>query len=185
MYTQQTQRIEVIVRKEGGGGEKGNKEVDTEEAGNGNNKSFGERATKAVRIVAKAQIMHGIAVAKHIANAGINFWVGGLGYENGDEAYQQRVSRQIEVVQDHVNTAISIGMGAAAGAMAGSVVPGIGNVVGFVVGGTLSAINSATGLISKYEGRKRDYNFKMFKENNAIEYKRARANLSLTTGRLR
>lgn len=184
MYTQQTQRIEVIVRKEGGGGEKGNREVDTEEAGNGN-KSFGERATKAVRVVAKAQIMHGIAVAKHVANAGINFWVGGLGYENGDEAYQQRVGRQIEIVQDHVNTAISIGMGAAAGAMAGSVVPGIGNVVGFVVGGTLSAINSATGLISKYKGRERDYNFKMFKENNAIEYKRARANLSLTTGRLR
>ncbi len=184
MYTQQTQRIEVIVRKEGGGGEKGNKEIDTEEAGN-SNKSSGERATKAVRIVAKAQIMHGIAVAKHIANAGVNFWVGGLGYETGDEAYQQRVGRQVEIVQDATNAATSIAMGAMAGAMAGSVVPGIGTVIGGVVGGTLSAINSAVGLFSKYEGRKRDFNFKVFKENNAIEYKRARANLSLTTGRLR
>jgi hypothetical protein len=129
--------------------------------------------------------MHGIAVAKHIANTGINFWVGGLGYENGDEAYQQRVGRQVEIVQDATNTATSIAMGAMAGAMAGSVVPGIGTVIGGIVGGVLSTANSAAGLISKYEGRKRDYNFKMFKENNAIEYKRARANLSLTTGRLR
>lgn len=185
MHTQQTQRIEVIVRKEGGGGEKGNKEVDTEEAGSSNNKSSSGRVSKAVRIVAKAQIMHGIAVAKHVANAGINFWVGGLGYENGDEAYQQRVGRQIEIVQDATNTATSIAMGAMAGAMAGSVVPVVGTVIGGLVGGLLSTANSATGLITKYEGRKRDYNFKMFKENNAIEYKRARANLSLTTGRLR
>lgn len=184
MYTQQTQRIEVIVRKEGGGGEKGNKEVDTEEAGN-SNKSFGERATKAVRIVAKAQIMHGIAVAKHIANAGVNFWVGGLGYETGDEAYQQRVGRQVEIVQDATNTATSIAMGAMAGAMAGSVVPVIGTVIGGVVGGLLSTANSAAGLISKYMGRQRDFDFKMFKENNAIEYKRARAKINLTTGRLR
>ena len=184
MYTQQTQRIEVIVRKEGGGGEKGNKEVDTEEAGN-SNKSLGERATKAVRIVAKAQIMHGIAVAKHIANAGVNFWVGGLGYETGDEAYQQRVGRQVEIAQDATNTATSIAMGAMAGAMAGSVVPGIGTIIGGIVGGVLSTANSTAGLISKYMGRQRDFDFKMFKENNAIEYKRARAKINLTTGRLR
>lgn len=183
MYTQQTQRIEVIVRKEGGGGEKGNKETDVEEAGS--DKSSGTKAGKVVKTVAKAQIMHGIAVAKHAANTAVNYWVGGLGYENGDEAYQQRVGRQIEIVQDATNTATSVAMGAFAGAMAGSVVPGIGNIIGGVVGGTLSAINSGIGLFSKYEGRKRDYNFKMFKENNAIEYKRARANLSLTTGRLR
>lgn len=185
MYTQQTQRIEVIVRKEGGGGEKGNKEVDTEEAGNSNNKSSDGRVSKAVRIVAKAQIMHGIAVGKHIANAGVNFWVGGLGYETGDEAYQQRVGRQVEIVQDATNTATSVAMGAMAGAMAGSVVPVVGTVIGGVVGGLLSTANSVTGLISKYAGRQRDFDFKMFKENNAIEYKRARAKINLTTGRLR
>ena len=32
---------------------------------------------------------------------------------------------------------------------------------------------------------KRDFNYKVFKENNAIEYQRARASISLTTGRLR
>lgn len=185
MYTQQTQRIEVIVRKEGGGGEKGNKEVDTEEAGNGNAKSFGGRATKAVRVVAKAQFLHGLAVTKQVANTGINYWVGGLAYEHGDEAYQQRVGRYMEVIQDGTSAATSVAMGAAAGAMAGSVVPGIGTAIGAVVGATLSGIKTTAGLISKYEGRKRDYDFKTFKENNAIEYKRARAQINMTVGRLR
>ena len=32
---------------------------------------------------------------------------------------------------------------------------------------------------------KEEYNYKAFKENNAIAYQRARASISLTTGRLR
>ena len=46
-------------------------------------------------------------------------------------------------------------------------------------------VTSGVSLAVKYAGREREFNYKVFKENNAIEYQRARASINMTTGRLR
>ena len=176
MYYQQAQKIEVIVRKEGGNGEKGNKETDIENAGSKNEEPTGGVSKRAKRFWV-TNLTHSAAVGKQFANAAINYWQSGLSMEYGDEAYQDVVGRQIEYVQDRLNFATSVAMGATYGSFGG--VPGM--AIGAVLGGASSIISTHF----KYLNRHRDYNFKVFKENNAIEYKRARANLSLTNGRLR
>ena len=179
MLRQQSQKIEVIVRKEGGGGEKNNKETDTDKIGGQN----GEQSTDTALLSNKTKrfifvnTTHALAVSKQAFNAQLSYYIGGLGYSNGDEAYQDIVSRRVEVFQDKLNAAQNIAMGMGYGA--------VGGVPGMILGGALAAVSSQISWIQKYETRKRDYNFKVFKENNAIEYKRARAQINLTTGRLR
>ena len=179
MLRQQSQKIEVIVRKEGGGGEKNNKETDTDKIGGQN----GEQSTGTALLSKRAKrfifvnATHALAVAKQGFNANLNYWVGGMGYTQGDEAYQDRANRQIEIVQDNLSAFSNIAMGAGYGA--------VGGPVGMLLGASMAAISTAISINTKYATRKRDYSFKVFKENNAIEYKRARAQLNLTTGRLR
>ena len=60
----------------------------------------------------------------------------------------------------------------------------------FGIGGTLIGafagfLSSAISIGFRQAERVRDFNFREFKENNSIEYQRARANINLTTGRLR
>ena len=57
--------------------------------------------------------------------------------------------------------------------------------VGMIIGGSLGAISSGASIGAKYASRRRDFSYKIFKENNAIEYQRARASINYTTGRLR
>ena len=175
MYNQQPQKIEVIVRKEGGNGEKNNRETEVDNVSNNNgNSNTQSRRNKRIAIV---NMTHSFAVAKQFANAGISYWVGGLGMRSGDEAYQDRVGRQVEIMQDSLGLASSIAMGATYGSA--------GGVVGALLGAGLSATSWGISNFFKYTSREREFNFKVFKENNAIEYKRARANINLTPGRLR
>ena len=60
-----------------------------------------------------------------------------------------------------------------------------GGPIGSAIGAGLGAIQSGLSLAVKYAGREREFSYKVFKENNAIEYRRARASINLTTGRLR
>ena len=122
-------------------------------------------------------ITHGLSVAKQIGTGAVNLAISQIGNENGDQALQQSVSRQMEIFQDTTNFASSVGMGIAFGAT--------GGVPGMIMGGVFAALSSGSSLLFKYLGREREFNFKEFKENNAIEYQRARASISLTTGRLR
>lgn len=179
MLVQGSQRIEIIVRKDGGGGEKNNRETSTDSVGGKN-----ETGTTPSGLMGKnprrtmlVNATHLFAVSKQVGNSIINYWNGGLGYESGDEAYQDRVKRQIEIVQDYGNIATSTAMGAVYGAAGGP--------FGIIAGVTLGFVSSAVSNIFKYKSRQRDYDFKLFKENNAIEYQRARAKINLTTGRLR
>lgn len=178
MNYQQVQKIEVIVRKEGGNGEKGNKTTEAEDAG----KQNGEQSTSTANAIRRKRFVitnatHAYAVAKQFASAEINYRVGSTGFQHGDEAYQERVGRQMEVVNDATNAVSSIGMGITYGSFAGP--------WGAVLGGVFGALSQGISIGYKYKGRERDFSFKMFKQNNAIEYKRARANINLTTGRLR
>ena len=179
MLKQQSQKIEVIVRKEGGAGAKNAKETDTENVGSQNGEqstSTGGLSRRTKRFI-QVNSTHAFAVAKQGANALVSYIVGGLGGKSGDEAYQDKVNRQVEIVQDVGNLATSVAMGAGYGA--------VGGPVGMVLGASFALASNLISLGSKYATRERDFDFKMFKENNAVEYKRARAGINLTTGRLR
>ena len=183
MFYQGTGRIEVIVRKEGGGAsETGAKETPTDEVGGGKETTwrtsvFGSENPNRIKRIIKTNTTHALAVSKQVIDLGIEYWISGLGDKNGDQAYQDNVQRRFEVIKDVTNVASSIGMGALYGSWGGP----IGAVLGAVFGAVSSGVSTAT----KYASRERDFNYKMFKENNAIDYKRARAGINQTTGRLR
>ena len=180
VYQQGTQRIEIIVRKDSGGGQNGAKETETENVSstgtqNETQKSGGLTARQKRMI--KTNATHALAITKQVADLGLEYVVSGIGQSNGDQALQDQVSRNVEIVKDVTGFASSVAMGALYGAWGGP--------VGAVLGATFGAISTGVSTAVKYANRERDFNYKVFKENNAIEYQRARASISLTTGRLR
>lgn len=183
LYQLGTQRIEIIVRKDNGASSQGAKEKSADEVSEEQTKSTtsaqepsnnGDSARK--RFI-RVNVTHGVAVAKQVVNLGVNYAIQGIGMINGDQALQENVSRQFEVVQDVTNVASSVAMGITYGASGGP--------VGMLLGATFGLVSSISSVGFKYAGREREFNFKTFKENNSIEYQRARASISLTTGRLR
>ena len=175
------QRIEIIVKKDGGSVSQTNaKEKETDNIGGENEEySFwlGTANRDRKKRVIKTNTTHGLAVLKQGADLVMEYYVGGLAYKTGDQAYQENVQRRVEVVKDVTGFAASVGMGALYGAWGGP--------LGAVLGATFAAVSSATSIGTKYMGREREFNYKIFKENNAIEYQRARASINMTTGRLR
>lgn len=184
LYQQETQRIEIIVRKDGGTAQNGAKETDTENvtaSGSQNvdqsiGGSSGGMTARQKRII-KTNTTHALAVTKQVVDLGIEYYVSGLGQRNGDQALQEQVSRKTEMVKDVTNIASSVAMGITYGSWGGP--------IGAVLGGVFGAVSTGVSTAVKYASRERDYNYKVFKENNAIEYQRARAGINLTTGRLR
>lgn len=182
LYEQGTHRIEIVVRKDSSGGTQNNKTVDVENSGGGRQTTwrttaFGsESSTRQKRIIA-TNTTHLLSVLKQGVGLFVQYKINELSYINGDEAYSDRINRNIEQITDFTNTASNVARGMVFGAWGGP--------VGIIMGGLLGGLTSAFSLASKYETRELNYSFKVFKENNAIEYKRARANLNLTTGRLR
>lgn len=182
LYQQGTQRIEVIVRKEGGGISTSNaKETDVEDVGGRETtwrtSVFGSENPSRIKRVIKTNTTHALAVSKQVIDLGLEYWISGLGNKYGDQAYQEQVARQFEVVKDVTGFASSVAMGALYGSWGGP--------IGAVLGAVFGAVSSGVSTAVKYAGREREFNYKVFKENNAIEYQRARASINLTTGRLR
>lgn len=186
MYTQQKQRIEIIVRKDAGGGSEGAKTREpSSNINSGSDESgdtllaklTGSNSKMRQRRVLKTNATHALAVSKQVIDLGIEYYIGGIGMRSGDTALQENVSRNMEMFKDSTNVVSSIGMGALYGSWGGP--------IGAVLGAVFGAISTGASLISKYKGREREYDFKVFKEENAIEYKRARAGINMTTGRLR
>lgn len=180
LYQQGTQRIEIIVRKDSGAGQEGAKENETENVsanGTENETPSGNGLNARQKRIIKTNLTHTLAVAKQVIDLGIEYYISGIGQRNGDQALQEQVSRKVEIVKDTTNFASSVGMGALYGSWGGP--------IGAVLGATFGAVSTGASLLSKYKGRERDYDYKVFKENNAIEYQRSRANINLTTGRLR
>lgn len=181
LYQQGTQRIEVIVRKEGGGGTPGANETDTDDIGEKETtwrtSVFGTENPNRIKRVIKTNTTHALAVSKQVVDLGLEYWVAGLGNKYGDQAYQENVQRRVEIVKDVTNVASSVAMGALYGSWGGP--------IGAVLGATFGAVSSGVSTAVKYASREREFNYKVFKEENAIEYQRARASINLTTGRLR
>lgn len=183
LYQQGTQRIEVIVRKEGGSADTNSKEKSTDEVGGNEGEKtwrtsiFGSEKPERIHRVLKTNLTHAWAVTQQVGQLALQYWVGGIGYQNGDQALQDNISRKIEIYKDATGFASSVGMGVLYGSWGGP--------IGAIFGGLFGAISSGSSLAVKYQSRQREYNYKVFKENNAIEYQRARANINLTAGRLR
>lgn len=174
LLRQGTERIEVVVRKEGGGSVKGANETAADEktAGGGQTAEAGKQ-TRFTKTVLK----HSFSASKQLVSTAVDFWATGIGYQYGDQALQDRTQRVIEQVRDVENTAISIAMGATGFAWAG--LPGI------AFGAIAGAAQSLSSIAFRQARREREFDFKVFKENSSVEYARARANINLTTGRLR
>ena len=173
------QRIEIIVRKDAGGGIAGAKQMDTDEASSNEKQDYKKTGGRSQRIKRRivTNTMHSIAVAKQMFTLGANFFISGIGNYSGDEALEQQIHRNFEIANDASNFLSSFIMGGVYGAWGGP--------IGSVFGASLGAIQSGLSLAVKYVGREREFSYKVFKENNAIEYRRARASINLTTGRLR
>ena len=180
-YQKGTQRIEIIVRKEGGSAQSNAKETQAEDIGGRETtwrtSVFGSEDPRRIKRVIKTNTTHALAVSKQVIDLGMEYWVSGLGYKTGDQSYQENVQRRFEIVKDVGGIASSVAMGAVYGAWGGP--------IGAVLGATFGAISSAASIGVRDAGRKREFNYKVFKENNAIEYQRARASINMTTGRLR
>lgn len=186
MLTQKgTQRIEVIVRKEGGTIQGANqKDSDNVSEGGGEKSSngfltalTGSSSKRRQMRVLKTNITHLFAASKQIALQYANYQIAGIGYKTGDQAQQDITQRYVEKLTDIGGMASSVAIGAVYGSWGGP--------LGIAVGIATAVATSSVSLLSKYAGRQRDYDFKVFKEENAIEYTRARAGINLTTGRLR
>lgn len=183
LYQQGTQRIEVIVRKESSGAsEQGAKEVSTETVSGGGETTwrtsvFGSENPARIKRVIKTNTTHALAITKQVAGLGIEYFVSGLGQKYGDQALQENVARQVEIAKDVTGFTSSVGMGMLYGSWGGP--------IGAVLGGLFGAVSNAASIGVKYASREREFNYKVFKENNAIEYQRARASINLTTGRLK
>ena len=179
LYQQGTQRIEIIVRKDSIG-QDGAKETETENVSSSDTQNTtptsGGLTARQKRII-KTNTTHALAVSKQVIDLGIEYYVSGIGQRNGDQALQDQINRKVETVKDVTNLASSVAMGALYGSWGGP--------VGAVLGATFGAISTGVSTAVKYASRERDFNYKVFKENNAIEYQRSRAGINLTTGRLR
>ena len=179
---QMGQKIEVIVRKDDyGAATAGANEEKPETAGTNapdqNGSGTANRSERESSIARRITITKIAATSIAVTRLGLNYYVGGVGYRNGDAAMQEAVQRNVEVAEEAGGILASVGIGMTYGIR--------GGVGGMALGGALALLTTATSLGFKYAGRYRDYNMRVFKEENAIEYRRARANLSLTTGRLR
>lgn len=182
MLTQKgTQRIEIIVRKEGGGADTNARETSAEDVGGKETtwrtSVFGSENPKRIKRIIKTNTTHALAISKQVVDLGIEYWISGMGNKYGDQALQENTARQMEIVKDVGGFASSVAMGAVYGAWGGP--------IGSLLGALFGAVSSAVSIGTKYAGREREFNYKQFKENNAIEYQRARASINLTTGRLR
>ena len=180
MVTQQgTQRIEVIIRKDSSGlqGAKSKTadEFASDGGSSGNTRTRKDKWRRARMI--KTNATHAVSAGLQLWNMAFSFSIGGIGMQTGDQALEQHYRRTWEVVEDTTGFAMNVARGAIFGAWGGA--PGI------VIGTLIAAATSSASIGLKYENRQREFNYKIFKENNAIEYKRARANINMTNGRLR
>jgi uncharacterized protein (DUF697 family) len=179
IYQQGKQTLTVIVRGEGvtttdsteRGADTSPKE---EQDAQTQTKAKSKGMSKRVKFIT---ITHGIAAGVSLTQATINYAIGDIAGTTGDKNYADLVRRKVEVFQD-------VGNVATATAMSGM----YGSRGGLVAGIVTTAIGFTTAMVSKankYLNREREYKIETFKMDNEIEYNRSRANINLTTGRLR
>ena len=175
-----TNRIDIVVRAE-----YSSVDTNTQDTSTSPKEEQEEKEEKSTNIARNKRTTR--TLLTHALSSGIqmtfqtwNYAVGGVGIYTGDESYQNYQQRQLEIVQDSQSVISSFGLNA----MYGFIYSG-GNPLVAGTNALIGGMSSLTSKYFKYAQRHREYNYKVFKENNAIEYNRARANINLTYGRLR
>ncbi len=183
LYKQGVQKIEIIVRKDTTMGMPGTNGLSTQKASVGQEdkedlgSNIDEKAGIKQKTLGKFVGKELIQLGKQAAFKGFDYFVGGIGMANGDQALQAQIGRKIEIIQDTVN----FGTAAIGGAMLGATFGPIGSLIGGAVGVASAGISFAF----RQAERERTYNYETFKSENAIQYLRARAELNTITGRVR
>lgn len=113
-------------------------------------------------------------LATQYANAGI----GQLGAITGDSNYQNIVQRQVESGIDTISSIWNIGSATTSGAL-------IGGPIGAALALASSSLSTAFSLMNKYETRNMQNAISTWKENQSVNYNKARAGIELTDGRTR
>lgn len=175
-------RVEIVVSKgnSSGGGALASDTSPLEKKGKTKKVSEEERKAKLAARQNRLLMRHAIGGSIQIIEQATNYAFSGIGLASGDSAYQDYMQRQNEKVMD----GISIGSSMAMSFGAGMAISG-GNVAVAFANMTITSLSTLTSKYFKYAAKYREYNYKTFKENNSIEYNRSRANINLTTGRLR
>lgn len=181
LYQKGTQRIEIIVRKEVSGDigakQKPADDVSSDTGGRSDGQKSGSTSTNKYVNFMRTNAQQLAYTAKNAAITFASYYVGGIGDQYGDTALQDTAERKMEIFSETVSTTMSIVSAARMGAPFGP--------YGMIAAGAIAAAGSGFNLWKKYASREREYYYKIFKENNSIEYARARADINLTTGRWR
>ena len=177
-----TQRIEIIVRKSVDGGDTGAKDKDVDSGANQDSGQPNEQDSTGTlgghtKSWWRVQSTHFVGVARQGARLLTQYYIAGTGYAHGDSSLQAQIERKYEIFTDITSIAVSAGMGLTYGATGGP--------IGAISASAMAVAQTSMSIASKYATRERDYDVNVYKQNNAIEYKRARAQINLTTGRLR
>ena len=181
LVTNAATRVEIVVKKEVGA-------IDTQTNSDESVKAKQEdkeelEAAKEARLksrIRRVALTHTMSAALQIGQQAGHYITGGIGTYSGDSTYQDYCQRQLEIVTDTVGVTSSFALNT----MYGTIYSG-GNIGVGLLNGVIGGMSSLTGKYFKYAARHRERDFKVFKENNSIEYNRSRANINLTTGRLR
>lgn len=180
IYQQGKQTLYVVVRGEGVSyADSTEKGVDTSPKDTEDEKveATSKTKNKMSKRVKAITITHGIATGMSLLTTGVNYAIGDIAGTEGDKNYADLVQRKTEIGKDVIDVGVATIMSAWYGSR-GGVAAGIATtIMGFTTAMTSKAV--------KYLGREREYQIETFKMNNEINYARSRANINLTTGRLR
>lgn len=172
-FVQGATRVEVIVRKDDGVSDE--KQPQGARTGDGGDSGGATSKSSFNRLVTGGKNKKAMAdfyaqMAFNNAKKIIGFYTSTAGDRNGDKALQSIVDRQIEIADDTLSSLLTVGITTAKFGL---------------VGLAVSSVATGAGLVMKYAARKHDYDVQIFKENQNIQYMRARAGINLTNGRLR
>lgn len=177
MLYSQGGRVDIYIHKDRGGGGNGT----NTNGGKGNRTQTADKKVKNPnwkrdRFI-RVNASHAFAVGMQVTKQWTDYAVSWNGYKNGDQSLQQSTQRTVEILGDVSSFASSVGMGITYGAAGGP--------LGSAIGAALGAVSSISSIGIKYATRDKEQAIREFKLENGIAYKRARANINLTTGRLR
>lgn len=160
---------------------------------NTNQKSVNPNAQKASRktnskeqvedLFGEKRAIHNVQrIARFANNMAVNVipnaLIGQIANATGDTNYQALARRKQEYISDVCNPIMSIANSTASGMM---IMGPLGALTGFLTSFGTTAISMA----NKYESRNINYAVDLWKQNQSLNYNKARASIDLTDGRTR
>ena len=169
VYNQQDNRLDVYIHADSVGAS----DRPNEKSTNPNDKEENTLDNSRHKI-SKRQISKAINVSRTMVNIATrqvpNFVIGQFSNMTGDSNYQAICQRNMERFQDVSSAVMGIGASAVLFGPAGAMMAGIG---------------TALSLTSKYESRNIETGLSIWKQEQSINYNKARSGIDITDGRTR